>query len=129
VEVSRIASFTDDREWAAESLAGTRVYLFSGLGDNRYFRHTARNLGVGVAGHAEFPDHHWYQAVELAAVMESAVAAGAKALMTSAKDAVRLEIIRDRLAAIPDILIIKANQVIYNENPLTDSLDRLLEGG
>jgi len=67
-----------------------RAYLLTGIARPERVARDLAAEGVPVAGHDAFADHHRFRADELAATFESAAAAGADALVTTAKDAVRL---------------------------------------
>jgi len=68
-----------------ETLRGREVVLVSGIGNPQAFEVTARELGARVVEVRAFPDHHAFEAGDLAALPM-----GAEALVT-AKDAVKLE--------------------------------------
>ncbi|MBI4610687.1 MAG: tetraacyldisaccharide 4'-kinase [Candidatus Rokubacteria bacterium] len=70
-------------------LRGLRVYAFAGIARPRNFARTLEALGVDLAGFAEFPDHYWYGASEVAALAAEGRARGSVALITTEKDAVR----------------------------------------
>ncbi len=65
------------------------VVAFAGIGRPAKFFHTLRALGAKVVGAHAFPDHHRYQPDDLMALIDDAVAKGAK-VVTTEKDAVRL---------------------------------------
>ncbi|MBI4560836.1 MAG: tetraacyldisaccharide 4'-kinase [Candidatus Rokubacteria bacterium] len=70
-------------------LRDLRLFAFAGIARPANFARTLADLGVSVAGLAEFPDHHWFTASELEALASEARARGAQALITTEKDAVR----------------------------------------
>jgi tetraacyldisaccharide 4'-kinase len=76
---------------ASADLAGRRVVALAGLASPQGFADTVRGLGADVASLAEFPDHHWYEPGDLAAVTARARAVGAEGLVTTEKDWVRLQ--------------------------------------
>jgi tetraacyldisaccharide 4'-kinase len=82
-------------EWRA--LDGTvaeapgRAFLLAGIARPERFERDVVGSGVHVVGRAFFRDHHRFRAVELEAAAAQARAGGAFALVTTAKDAVRLE--------------------------------------
>jgi tetraacyldisaccharide 4'-kinase len=78
------------RAEAPEALCGRKVLALAGLAAPRGFVATAEGLGAEVAGLAEFPDHHWYTAGDLARVAARARETGAEAVLTTEKDWVRL---------------------------------------
>ena len=75
---------------AAGALGGRRAYLFSGLGNPAAFEATARSLGLEIAGHWRFRDHHRFRPRDLAEIARRARHAGAELVVTTAKDEVRL---------------------------------------
>jgi tetraacyldisaccharide 4'-kinase len=72
-----------------EDLGGVRVGAFAGIGRPANFERTLAELGLDVVGFAGFPDHHWYDAREVERFAADARARGARALITTEKDAVR----------------------------------------
>lgn len=84
--------YWDVQDRTVSGLAGLRsrrLYAFAGIARPGNFARTLMTLGVSVAGFTEFPDHHWYDASELDSLASKARAAGAQALITTEKDAVR----------------------------------------
>jgi tetraacyldisaccharide 4'-kinase len=70
--------------------AGTAVFVFSGIADNAAFRNAVRAIGGRLVGFYAFADHHPYSQRDLAKIQVAAKAAGARVIVTTAKDAVRL---------------------------------------
>ncbi len=66
------------------------AFAFCGLGDPGSFLATLKASGVRVAGHRWFADHHKYADRDLCNLAVQAQKAGADALVTTAKDAVKL---------------------------------------
>jgi tetraacyldisaccharide 4'-kinase len=75
---------------AAASPPG-RAFLLAGIARPERFAADAAAAGVDVVGSAFFPDHHRFDASEVKDVACRARAAHAEAILTTAKDAVRLE--------------------------------------
>jgi tetraacyldisaccharide-1-P 4'-kinase len=73
----------------ASALGGRRVLALSSLGNPEGFERTLAGLGAEVAS-ARFPDHHHYQPHELQREVERARAAGCAAIVTTEKDAVKI---------------------------------------
>ncbi len=78
-------------------LAGKKTYAFAGIARPETFRQTLETLGAAVIGFRAFPDHHPYTEEDLRTIQGEATAGQAACLVTTAKDAVRLE----RTRAIP----------------------------
>ena len=67
------------------------AFLLAGIARPERFEHDVASAGVAVAGRAFFRDHHRFRADELRSVEKQARTAGATALVTTAKDAARLD--------------------------------------
>ena len=68
-----------------------RGFLLAAIARPERFERDVGGAGVAVLGRAFFRDHHRFRADDLARVVSEARAAGAGAIVTTAKDAVRLE--------------------------------------
>jgi tetraacyldisaccharide 4'-kinase len=68
-----------------------RAFLLAAIARPERLEHDARSSGATVVGRAFFRDHHRFAARELHGVAAQARAAGADAVVTTAKDAVRLD--------------------------------------
>ena len=73
-----------------EHLAGRRVVALSGIGHPEGFERLLRSLGA-VVHPLRLPDHHRYTPAEVRRADELAGRVGATAVVTTAKDAVKLE--------------------------------------
>jgi tetraacyldisaccharide 4'-kinase len=69
-----------------------RPFLLSGIARPERFEADVRAHAGSVAGSATFADHHRFTAGELREALDSARSAGADAVVTTAKDAVRLPV-------------------------------------
>jgi tetraacyldisaccharide 4'-kinase len=76
-----VSSFTNDK-----------VAAFSGIARPERFSDDLRNLGMSVVLRRDFPDHHRYSRQEFDEIIEAALAAGARAVMTTEKDAANLSV-------------------------------------
>jgi len=72
------------------SLEGAQVLLASGIGNPDAFARDVRILGARVRGHVVTGDHHAWTAAEVADLAKSARAMSVAAVVTTAKDAVKL---------------------------------------
>lgn len=70
--------------------AGTRVLLASGIARPAAFRAAAEAAGFEVAGQLVFPDHHAFPRASLRRIEAELAAAGARAVLVTEKDAVKL---------------------------------------
>ena len=71
-------------------LQGKRIYAFAGIGNPLSFRRTIETLGTNLTGFEAFPDHHRYDALEIAAITEHAQQSHADLILTTEKDGARL---------------------------------------
>ena len=71
-------------------LDGKAVFLCSAIADPGSFRRTALELGVRVTGERVFRDHHDFGSGDVARVVQAARDSGAEAVLTTAKDSVKL---------------------------------------
>lgn len=76
---------------AARILKGMPVFAFSGIGRPAKFLETLAGLGARIAGHRDFADHHGYRAADIAQIKTLANKSGAKTIVTTEKDYVRLD--------------------------------------
>jgi tetraacyldisaccharide 4'-kinase len=75
---------------AVKSLSGKSVFVFAGIAAPNAFVSTVEATGAKIAGSEFFGDHHAYREEDIKAVVAAAKAAGAKMLLTTEKDAVKL---------------------------------------
>jgi tetraacyldisaccharide 4'-kinase len=71
--------------------ANSPVFAIAGIGNPDQFLESLRSAGVDVRGTRTFRDHHRYTATDVAGIAEDMRRAGAAQVMTTEKDAVRLE--------------------------------------
>jgi tetraacyldisaccharide 4'-kinase len=67
-----------------------RVAAFCAVGNPASFFESLRRAGYELAVEKSFPDHHVYSQEEVNSIIKAAKATGADALLTTAKDAVKL---------------------------------------
>ena len=83
--------------------AGTKkVYAFCGIGNPKAFVRDLERWGFSVVGKRFFPDHHVYTGKDLAGLGGACVKSGADALVTTEKDAMNLENMRQGSASWSD---------------------------
>ncbi len=73
-----------------ESVFGEPAYAFCGIGNPSAFFADLGKWGFSVVGRNSYPDHHVYQAEEITRLVARARKSGAKALLTTEKDALNL---------------------------------------
>lgn len=75
----------------ATPVEGRRVVALAGIGRPFRFFDALRTLGFDVVREIAYRDHHWFTRADLDRVAADAHGAGATAVVTTAKDAVRIE--------------------------------------
>jgi tetraacyldisaccharide 4'-kinase len=98
----------------------TRAFLLAGIARPERFDADVRASGAAVVGRALFRDHHAFQPHELRAAQASAREAGADAVVTTAKDAVRLP----PSASDPPVLVFRIVAEIEDEPRFRERLLR-----
>jgi tetraacyldisaccharide 4'-kinase len=98
--------------------APSRPFLVSGIARPERFESDVRALVSGVSGAVRFRDHHAFTGREMTAVFERARAAGADAVVTTAKDVVRLP---DVASPLP-VLVLRIAAQIEDEEAFRDRL-------
>ncbi|HEX9007574.1 MAG TPA: tetraacyldisaccharide 4'-kinase [Bacteroidota bacterium] len=71
--------------------AGTPALVFSGIAGNADVAASAASLGLSVAGTVRFEDHHPFEAADVRLLSAEARRTGARVLITTEKDAARLQ--------------------------------------
>jgi len=87
--LSRIGGGSKRQDLTFADLPGMKVVAFAGIANPNNFFGTLRALGADVAG-KPFEDHKIYDYRDLARILDFAVDEGAEAIITTAKDAVKL---------------------------------------
>ena len=75
----------------ATTKLGASCAAFAGIARPQRFFRMLEAHGIDVRARRTFPDHHWYSDRDLTSLRRMATGAGATALVTTEKDAVRLQ--------------------------------------
>lgn len=70
---------------------GMKTWVVSGIGNSRSFRRSVASLGVEIIGETAFSDHHRYHDDDVRRVRADAQTAGADIVLTTEKDAGKLQ--------------------------------------
>jgi tetraacyldisaccharide 4'-kinase len=81
---------TDAPALSRDDIGPGPFYAFCGIGNPRAFFQDLQNWRLHVADRCEFPDHHRYDARDARELEQAAERVGAKALLTTEKDAQNL---------------------------------------
>ena len=82
----------DGAEWEPERFKDNRAVAFCGLGNPQAFWKTLRRLGIEPLACYAYEDHHQYTPAEIRRLAQHARDLGADVLLTTAKDAVNLDV-------------------------------------
>ena len=74
-----------------DTLRGRRLFAFAGLADNKQFFRSLTDAGLTLAGTLIFRDHHRYTPHDLDRIAAAAKDAGAELIVTTEKDAVKID--------------------------------------
>ena len=117
---ARTARVTRLEDALTESVGSSRVQepaaAFCATGNPRAFFEHLRRDGHALSFTRAFADHHVYTQADLDAVAREAERSGARALLTTAKDAVKLRTLR---AALP-VYVVEIELEVSNESGLTE---------
>ncbi len=73
------------------TIAGRRVFAFSGLAKNEEFLYTLSGFECDLAGSLGFPDHHHYSVADLAGISHRAEKLAVDVIVTTEKDYVKIK--------------------------------------
>lgn len=86
-----LISLQGDQILPLDALQGKSVVAFCAIADPASFKATLKALGASVIETLTFPDHHWYSLPDLRLGERRVLAEGAWGLVTTEKDAVRMQ--------------------------------------
>ncbi len=72
-------------------IEGEKIIALSSLGDPISFENTLEQAGAKIVGNLRYPDHHWYSKGDIDNIQARQKALNAKFVITTQKDAVRLQ--------------------------------------
>jgi tetraacyldisaccharide 4'-kinase len=89
--------------------------LLCGIADPDSFENLIRSLEIEVKAFFSFPDHHPYVPSELERIIREAQLKGAKGIITTEKDAVRLEGVLELVPSLLTIFVLSINLEIVQD--------------
>lgn len=99
----RVRNVRTGAENPCDFLACKNVFALSSIGNPHSFEDTLLELQAAVAGSRRFRDHHWYTPADINTIKEQAEQSGADLIVTTEKDAVRLELV----PGLPDMFLLE----------------------
>jgi tetraacyldisaccharide 4'-kinase len=91
LRVQSVIELNSGKETGIETVQGQLVAAFCGIAHPLDFFHTLEQVPVQIANQNYFSDHHDYSTNDLIAIESRAKQAGAKCIVTTEKDAVKLK--------------------------------------
>jgi tetraacyldisaccharide 4'-kinase len=108
-------------------LRGKKIYAFAGIGKPSSFKKSILDSGAQVVSFDIFPDHHCYNRRELEKISNNFSQSGADLILTTEKDAMRLQEFTD---FIPTIYLLRiAMEIVPDEAALENHLLEKLVAG
>jgi tetraacyldisaccharide 4'-kinase len=89
--IASVGDFANAVRYVPDRLQGLACYAFCGIGSPDRFFDDLRKAGARLVGERPFRDHHPFTRDELGEIVRAARAVGAKAVITTEKDAIRLD--------------------------------------
>ncbi len=80
-----------DEQLDIECIKGKKIIALSSLGDPVSFENTLEYIGAEIVEKLRYPDHHWYSEDDIDNIQARQKALNAKFIITTQKDAVRLQ--------------------------------------
>lgn len=123
-----IGSFADPggRREEREQVKRDRCVLVSGIGHPERFERDIRALGIDVAGHLHYRDHHRFTLDDVRAVTAAARQADARRIVTTEKDMVRLMAVPGAMEMLATAAAVTAAQLVVTVQP-PDTLAALID--
>lgn len=88
---SALVSLADGSEVSLRTIQGRGVFALSSIADPGRFESTLTEAGAVIIGKERFPDHHCYWAEDVAWINRHAMETDAELIVTTDKDAVKLQ--------------------------------------
>ncbi len=112
-------------EFSVSPLPFKQAVAFCGLGNPRSFSQTLRELSIELAETLHFPDHHRYGERDLRKLGETAEHFGAEVLLTTEKDAINLEELKQEWHHLPPLYWLRIGVEVENEEGFLRALGLL----
>ncbi|MCK4401488.1 tetraacyldisaccharide 4'-kinase [bacterium] len=88
-----LENIAGEEQMDIECIKGEKVIALSSLGDPVSFENTLEHVGAKIVEKLRYPDHHWYTEDDIDNIQARQKALNAKFIITTQKDAVRLQMI------------------------------------
>jgi tetraacyldisaccharide 4'-kinase len=105
-----------------ESLRGAPILAMSSIGNPHSFERSLEQLGARLLHRLRFPDHHPYSQEEFSAAVKLAHESGARYVVTTEKDEVRLPLLKYQ--EIPVASLVIELKIMSGEKQLWELIER-----
>ncbi|MBI4746277.1 MAG: tetraacyldisaccharide 4'-kinase [Deltaproteobacteria bacterium] len=92
-----VISLIDGAKRGLDAISGHRVTALSAIANPSSFINLLSSLDCALVSEVSFPDHYSYAAKDLEEIEKNAKAAGAEFIVTTEKDAVKIERFKDKM--------------------------------
>ena len=123
-----LANLRDKTSQDPSWLNGRNVMVLSSIADPKALEETLKNLGACIAGRLDYPDHHAYSARDLRRISGLCRDKFSPVIVTTAKDAVKLEPLLPQVPVELDIRILNIELIIHDEDILFQRIRGLFRG-
>lgn len=89
--ITNLRLLTTGDIYEASEFVGWNVVVLCGIGNPQAFSEDLLQIGMNITAENVFPDHHAYTQMDIDNVLQTARDTGADAIITTEKDAIRLE--------------------------------------
>lgn len=120
-----VVELTDQHDSVASSNTDSAMLAFCGIGNPDGFRKTLKVAEVPIMDLVAFPDHHHYDKSDIHKLTETAEKMGAKALITTLKDLVKIE--PDWLGSVSVVALNIEAQVTSGKESLTEAISKITQ--
>ena len=107
-----------------DTIGDAPTFSFCGIGNPSNFKLMLQRLEFDVCGSQIFDDHHHYTPEDLIQIGKQAVATGAKAIVCTHKDLVKVS--TNEIEGLPVYAIVIDVEFVFGENEILELLNRLV---
>ena len=126
LRVQSVIDLKSGEETGVEAIQNQPAAAFCGIARPLDFFHMLEQLPVQIVNRDSFSDHHEYSSGELKAIEDRGKQAGAKIIVTTEKDAVKL---KDHTFELPVYAVRVAQEILEGQQEWERQLHLLLPAG
>ncbi len=111
-----------------KTVQNKKICVLSAIADSAYFKYMLKNLGADLVEAIDYPDHHNYTEGDLMYVEKKALESGCEFIITTEKDAVKLENLQLKTYNLQLLALHIELEITKGMEELIDRLNRLYTG-